>query len=127
MEAKFRGRFSQVQQVKLLNKKLEHRTVVFLDMHNKLAKVLYFLPKAQSACISRNLNSQPSAIERHRTFDFYKIFIWTRNPVLKSNQYWTRALHQTSIHRANYSPSLSVTGNKLNIRLKSLSVRLLVL
>ena len=39
LEAKFRGGFIQVQQVKLVNKKLEDQPVVFIDTHNKLQKV----------------------------------------------------------------------------------------
>ena len=38
-EAQFGGCFSQVQQVKLVNIKLEDQPVVFIDTHNKLQKV----------------------------------------------------------------------------------------
>ena len=38
-EAKFRGCFSQVQQVELVNKKLEDLHMVFIDTYNKLQKV----------------------------------------------------------------------------------------
>ena len=39
-EAKYRGCFSQVQQVKLVNKKFEDHTLVFIPTHNKLQTVL---------------------------------------------------------------------------------------
>ena len=38
-EAKFRNCFSQVQQVKLVNKMLENAHVVFINTHSKLQKV----------------------------------------------------------------------------------------
>ena len=40
MDANFRGCFSQVQQEKLANKKLEDQTVVYIDRHNNLQKIL---------------------------------------------------------------------------------------
>ena len=39
MEAKFIGCLSYIQQVKLVNKKLEYLHVVFIDKHNKLQKL----------------------------------------------------------------------------------------
>ena len=38
-EAKYRGCFSLIQQVKLVNSKFEDRTLLFIDPHNKLQKV----------------------------------------------------------------------------------------
>ena len=43
IEAKYRGCFSQVQQVKLVNKKFEDRSVVFIDTHNKLQEVWKYI------------------------------------------------------------------------------------